>query len=410
MNPRLVPTSRLARLTILRSQSDERLSYLAGHGSDPAFEAIVHRYRSPLIGHCVRILGSNADAEEAVQDALVSAHAALMNGHQVRSLGPWLHAVAHNAALRILRRRVARAEYPQAECNGRASAEALDAGRSELRDLVQAVQALPPRQRDAIVMRELEGRSYAEIAVRLGASDGAVRQLLNRARSSVRNTLGALVPAEPLLRWLVSADDSSPAKGVLTLSGGSAIAIKLSGAAALSAVTVVALLPPPHHSAPPPIARPGSVGSQATVTGGRAWRPAALASSTVGTVHPAIGVATRRQHPISNLPRTASVATPVTIQYSVPSATTRGTGRRNRSDGGRQESPGEPGGGGSRAPAAGQPRAAPAADGGAPSAAGPPAGSTDTFERPRLPQPQPQTSQSQPAPAAGAPSTGSPSA
>jgi RNA polymerase sigma factor (sigma-70 family) len=243
MNPRLIPTSRLARLTILRSQSDERLGHLVRHGSEAAFELIVHRYRRSLVGHCVRILNSGADAEEAVQDALVSAHAALVNGNEVRSLGPWLHAVAHNSALQILRRRVARAECPQEDCNGHSSVDSSHAVRAELREVVDAVQSLPPRQRDAIVMRELEGRSYAEIATRLGASDGAVRQLLNRARRSVRESVGALIPAEPLVRWLLSADDSSPAKGLLTLSGGSAVAIKLSTAAIVSAVSVVTLLP-----------------------------------------------------------------------------------------------------------------------------------------------------------------------
>ncbi len=251
MNPRLIPSSRLARLTILRTQSDERLRELVTYGSDAAFEAIVHRYRRSLVGHCVRILGSKADAEEAVQEALVSAHAALTKGTEVRSLGPWLQAVAHNAALQSLRRRTARAECPEQECNGHSSVEPAHAMRDELRDLVRAVQELPPRQRDAIVMRELEGRSYEEIAARLGATDGAVRQLLNRARRSMRESLGALIPAEPLIRWLMSADDGSPARGLLTLSGGSAIAVKLSGAAVVSAVSVMTLLPSTYSPARP---------------------------------------------------------------------------------------------------------------------------------------------------------------
>ena len=171
-------------------QSDERLSELVRAGSDAAFEAIVHRYRSSLVAHCVRILRSTADAEEAVQEALVSAHTSLVSGAEVRSLRPWLHAVAHNAALRILRRRIARAECPHEECDGRSTNDASHAPGAELREVVNAVQALPPRQRDAIVMRELEGRSYAEIAARLGASDGAVRQLLNRARRSIAAIAG----------------------------------------------------------------------------------------------------------------------------------------------------------------------------------------------------------------------------
>ena len=62
--------------------------------------------------------------------------------------------------------------------------------REGLRTVVAAVSALPKRQRDALVLRELEGRSYDEIARELGISDGAVRQLLNRARTTLRQPHG----------------------------------------------------------------------------------------------------------------------------------------------------------------------------------------------------------------------------
>ena len=69
MNPQIVPTSRLARLS-LRMHGDERLAELVGHGSEAAFEAIVHRYRRPLVRHCAQLLG-DSDADEAVQDTLL---------------------------------------------------------------------------------------------------------------------------------------------------------------------------------------------------------------------------------------------------------------------------------------------------------------------------------------------------
>jgi hypothetical protein len=67
MNPRLVPPARLAR-SVLRTQTDERLTELARAGSEAAFEALVARHRRALERHCARILG-DADAEEAVQEA-----------------------------------------------------------------------------------------------------------------------------------------------------------------------------------------------------------------------------------------------------------------------------------------------------------------------------------------------------
>jgi RNA polymerase sigma factor (sigma-70 family) len=206
VNRRLIASSRLAAVTLLRSQSDERLAELAGYGSAPAFEAIVHRYRRSLLRHCARVLGEG-DAEEAVQDALINAHAALESGSEVRSLRPWLHAVAHNAAVGMLRRRAGRPECPQERCGSRLRQPSPELPQAELQAVVEAVRSLPPRQRDAIVMRELEGRSYEEIAGRLGTTDGAVRQLLNRARRSMREGLGALIPVGPCSggRWLRTA-------------------------------------------------------------------------------------------------------------------------------------------------------------------------------------------------------------
>ena len=83
-------------------------------------------------------------------------------------------------------------------------------------------------------MREFEGRSYDEIAARLGASNGAVRQFLNRARASMRERLGTLVPVEELLtRWMTTAS-SCPSRA-LTFAGSGALAAKVSGAILLSA-------------------------------------------------------------------------------------------------------------------------------------------------------------------------------
>ncbi|MDQ6775284.1 MAG: sigma-70 family RNA polymerase sigma factor, partial [Actinomycetota bacterium] len=125
------------------------------------------------------------DAEEAVQDALLKAHAALLGGNPVRRLAPWLHVVAHNTAVSYLRARSSRPHPADTDSECCAAADSSAEYRQELGELLAAVRSLPDRQRDAIVMRELEGRSYEEIAARLGSSHGAVRQLLHRARSSV---------------------------------------------------------------------------------------------------------------------------------------------------------------------------------------------------------------------------------
>jgi hypothetical protein len=116
MSARLLPTAvRLAGKSALRAQSDARLTELTREGSGPAFEVIVARYRRPLLRHCAGVLGE-ADAEDAVQEAFAKAHAAFSRGEQVRKLGPWLYAVAHNVAVSVLRSRAARPECSEPEC------------------------------------------------------------------------------------------------------------------------------------------------------------------------------------------------------------------------------------------------------------------------------------------------------
>ena len=276
MNPRLFPSARLAR-SVLRTQSDERLTELARHGSDAAFETLVTRYRRSMVRHCNRVVG-HTDAEEAVQNALLKAHSALSRGDSVRNVGPWLHAIAHNAALNILRARASRPEGVTADC-GQVEHHDLSAERrQDLREVIDALQSLPLRQRDAIVMRELEGLSYEEIAARMGSSSGAVRQLLNRARNALRERLTVLPGAEPLIRWFASGAGPGPMAARLgALAGGCAITAKLCVAALVPAtITITA----PHATPSAPTQkRGGSTTRYVVATSTPRPRPAVLTST-----------------------------------------------------------------------------------------------------------------------------------
>jgi RNA polymerase sigma factor (sigma-70 family) len=288
MNPWLLSRSRLGR-SVLEEQTDERLAELVAGGSVAAFELIVVRHRRSLIAHCTRIVG-NGDAEEAVQDALVKAHTALARGDEVRNVRAWLHAVAHNSAVNLLRER---ATSP-GPANGDDHAPALVNDdqverREELREVVAAVQALPERQRDALVMRELEGRSYEEIADRLGASHGAVRQLINRARTALRDRLGLFIGPESLIRF-VSSGAATSAIRAGAVSGGCALTVKVCATLLPGAIAG-------HHPPIPPGHRPSSpapaVSHPAAST---ARKPAATRSALVAgrpAPRPAIAVAYR---------------------------------------------------------------------------------------------------------------------
>ena len=191
---------RLAGRSLLRLQSDARLTELARAGHEPAFAAIVDRYRPALLGYCARILGPER-AEDAVQQALASAHQAMTSGDdRPLRLRPWLYRIAHNTALNVLRARRDEAELSDgAVAAGGTPDEAL-AQRERLEEILAAIATLPPAQRDALLLRELEGRSHEEIADALGVSSGAARAVIFRARAAVRAACTALTPSPLLMR------------------------------------------------------------------------------------------------------------------------------------------------------------------------------------------------------------------
>src|ERR1700742_4533463 len=87
---------------LLRTQSDERLVALAQLGHERAFEAIVERYRGALLRAARRYL-PEARAEDALQQAYISAWSALQRGDEGRDLRAWLYRIVHNTALNQLR-------------------------------------------------------------------------------------------------------------------------------------------------------------------------------------------------------------------------------------------------------------------------------------------------------------------
>ncbi len=195
MQPNLLSEPlRLAGAPILRLQSDERLVRLVRAGSHPAFAEIVHRYRPALVRYTGRLVGAER-AEDVVQQGLASAHTALMSDERPIDLKPWLYRIVHNSGLNVLRgdREIVGLD-DHADALVAPSVETQAEQRERFRSTLRAVEALPTAQRDALLLRELEGRSHDEIAVALGVSPGAARQHLMRARVTMRAAVTALTP------------------------------------------------------------------------------------------------------------------------------------------------------------------------------------------------------------------------
>jgi RNA polymerase sigma factor (sigma-70 family) len=187
----------LGRITVsarfLRVRSDEQLLALFRSGSEEAFGVIHDRYRQRLFAYARQMLGgSRQDAEDVMQDVFLRAYAALRADSRPVALRAWLYRVAHNRCIDQLRRggpapvEVAEDSSPDLR-DPLAEAEQ----REELRRLLEDVRRLPVHQRSALVMRELDGLSYAELADALGVSVAAVKSLLVRARIGLAEAVEA---------------------------------------------------------------------------------------------------------------------------------------------------------------------------------------------------------------------------
>jgi RNA polymerase sigma factor (sigma-70 family) len=190
----------------LRLQSDRRLIALARAGSEAAFEAIVARYRAPLLRYCHRVLSPN-QAEDVIQQTFLNAYRALLRDDRDIELRPWLYRIAHNAALNVVARQPAATVELDDQLDGVAQPPEIAERHARIDALVTGIRDLPERQRLAIVRRELEGRSHEEIAHEIGATAPVVRQLIYRARTRLRDVCGLLMPL-PVLRALLALNAS----------------------------------------------------------------------------------------------------------------------------------------------------------------------------------------------------------
>jgi RNA polymerase sigma factor (sigma-70 family) len=164
--------------------------FRAGH--DDAFRVIHDRYRQRLFAYTRQMLPHRQDAEDALQDIFVRAYAGLRANDRELALRAWLYRVAHNRCIDELRR----PSPPPPEVLELVRSPVHDPideadRRESLRRLIADVRRLPEQQRSALLMRELGGMSYADMAGALGVTVPAVKSLLVRARLALGQALEA---------------------------------------------------------------------------------------------------------------------------------------------------------------------------------------------------------------------------
>ncbi|MFL5953930.1 MAG: RNA polymerase sigma factor, partial [Gaiellaceae bacterium] len=238
-------------------------------------DRLYRRYAGEVLAYALRVMRSRPDAEDIVQTVFVRALGAIERGEKVRAPRNWLIKIAHNECRRLISSRKVHAELP----------EEVAVEPSEAVDVAQlrtAMAALAEAQCQALVLRELEGRTYAEIASTLGLTVSAVETLIFRARRALREQLEGSMSCADFALLLDDASARSRVRAHARICAGCAtlerqargrkgalkrIASMLGlpwwgakiAAVGLTAGVVVAVGAVPQHGARTPIPRSGTI-------------------------------------------------------------------------------------------------------------------------------------------------------
>lgn len=213
----------MATIGLATSSGDDQLVAAARAGDDAAFEVLYRRYHPPVTGYVHRMVGSPEHAEEIAQEAFISALRRLRDSDGQIAFKPWIYAIARNAAIDHVRSRSRRGtEVDLHTAEGAAGAASrfhrpaptpheVVEGRQAIAHLRGAIVGLSEAHHEIIVLRELEGLSYATIAERLGMSRGQVESTLFRARRRLEAEYFELASGERCERVQATMARTAPA-------------------------------------------------------------------------------------------------------------------------------------------------------------------------------------------------------
>jgi RNA polymerase sigma factor (sigma-70 family) len=244
-----------------------------------AFEELYRRHRGDVYRSVLRDVRNPADAEDVTQAAFLNAYKALRSGSEPEKPRAWLLTIAQNVTRRSFRMRASRPQEVELEAEAFAAREPEGPSAAEIRE---ALARLRPNQRAALVLREIGGLSYAEIAEELELTVAAVETLLFRARRALREEL-EVAEERPVVRvgglvvWPLSAALSEAVAPVTAWVGSRGLAAKAAGTVGAAIVgTGVAVqtgaLPDVGAALPPAQTRTGAAVVPLGADGARAGR------------------------------------------------------------------------------------------------------------------------------------------
>lgn len=183
-------------------QRDAQLMLRVKEGDDASFAELLERYRAPVIHFVYRMVQNQPMAEELAQDVFLRVYKARKNYEPSAKFTTWLFRIATHIALNAIRdsraeRAIASLDDQDAQLSEvqdrKATIEQELVEDARNMDIRRAVQALPAKQRVAVLMHKYHEMDYAQIAEVLGCSESAVKSLLFRAYETLRRKLAHFV-------------------------------------------------------------------------------------------------------------------------------------------------------------------------------------------------------------------------
>ena len=182
----------------MQSTSDEQeLIRLASGGDPAAFETLMSAHESRMYAVALRMCGSREDAQDCLQEAMIRVYRAMSSFKGQSSFATWVYRITMNSCLDELRRRKNRTATSLDALldNGFAPSDENDTPErhslqnEQRRCIERAIAELPEDMRSAIVLRDIQGCSYEEIAQVLDANVGTIKSRISRGRERLRSVL-----------------------------------------------------------------------------------------------------------------------------------------------------------------------------------------------------------------------------